>query len=151
VSLIKVNPVTLVHLSIRLDKITMNIDSENFLDFGFDTFDLVSCLASQAVNQTHLPAGLGTMYERQLPYPPEIAHPFLVNDTDSMVDHSIRSKSLEASRAPHTIDESHLQSSSLEDAFDPFNYFDVGNAAGESSAHMDLDLDLGLDWDAGPQ
>jgi hypothetical protein len=49
------------------------------------------------------------------------------------------------------MDESHLQSSSLDDAFDAFDYFDVGNAAGESSALIDLGLDLGLDWDAGPK
>jgi hypothetical protein len=74
-----------------------------------------------------------------------------VNDEDSIVDNSRRSRSLEANRARHTMDESHLQSSSLDDAFDPFDYFDVGNTVGESSALIDLGLDLGLDWDAGPQ
>lgn len=79
------------------------------------------------------------------------AHLPSVNDADSMVDSSRRSRSLEANRAQHTIDESHLQSSSLDGAFDPFDYFDVGNAAGESSIQIDLGLDLGLDWDAVPE
>jgi hypothetical protein len=82
---------------------------------------------------------------------PQGAHLPSVNDVDSMVDNSRRSRSLEANRAQHTIDESHLQSSSLDDAFDPFNYFDVGDAVGESSAQIDLELDLGLDWDAAPE
>ena len=74
-----------------------------------------------------------------------------MNDADSVADASRRSKSLEANRSRHTIDESHLQSSSLDNAYDPYDYFDVGNGGGESSAHIDLELDLDLGWDTGPQ
>jgi hypothetical protein len=104
------------------------------------------------MKRTHLVAGLGrTKYWSIHLSTRQRAHPPSVNDADSMVDNSRRSKSLEANRAQHTIDESHLQSSSLDDAFDPFDFFDVGGAVGESSAQIDLGLELGLDWDAAPE
>lgn len=70
-----------------------------------------------------------------------------MNDAESTANSSHRSKSLEVNRSLHTIDESHLQSSSLDNEYDPYDYFDVGNVARENSAQIDLGLDLDLGWD----
>jgi hypothetical protein len=56
-------------------------------------------------------------------------------------------KSVEANRALYTIDESHLQSTSMDDVFDPLNSFDLGNDLGDGMAPFDL----GLDWDPQPE
>lgn len=60
------------------------------------------------------------------------------------------SKSAVANRALHTIDESHLHSTSMDEVFDPLDSFDLGNGLGGDEAPFDLGLD-DLGWDPQPE
>ncbi|KAG8790263.1 hypothetical protein FRC17_008933, partial [Serendipita sp. 399] len=69
------------------------------------------------------------------------------NDLGSITHSHSQSKSPAANRSLHTIDESHLQSLSVDmDGGDPFDYLDLGNVFGDGSVPIDLGLDE-LGWD----